>query len=78
MRRVTFVVEDDEPVFLIRGRDILAPEAVQAYMNLCKVLCLDEQAGEVDKAIDEIVEWQEANPNLVKDPDHAHVNVGDM
>jgi hypothetical protein len=42
MRRVTFVVEDDEPVFLIRGRDILAVEAVQAYMNLCKVSGLYE------------------------------------
>lgn len=61
------------PVFVIKAKDLLAPEAVAAYRDLCIIYGLREQAAEVNKAIEEIAAWQEANVDVVKLPDHTHV-----
>lgn len=57
----------DEPVFLLRGKDLLVPQAIRMYANRCK------QAGCDPKHIDaclvraaEIEQWQKENPTLVK------------
>ena len=61
------------PVFVIKAQDKLAVRAVEAYRQLCLQLGLDEQAGQVELALDEIKEWRQANPTRVKLPDHRHV-----
>lgn len=61
------------PVFVIKAKDALAPEAVGAYRDLCLKYGLDSQAAEVRKALSEISAWQLANEDRVKLPDHEHV-----
>jgi hypothetical protein len=63
------------PVFTIKAKDNLAVKAVDAYRALCVEAGLTEQAGEVVKAIGEIIEWRLAHSALCKDPDHEHVAV---
>lgn len=61
------------PVFIIKGRDALAPEAVAAYRDLCLKYRLDAQAAQVQLALDEIEAWQAAYPDDLRLPNHAHV-----
>ena len=63
----------DMPVFVIKAKDPLAVEAVEAYWGLCVGHGLTEQADQVQLAIDEIRAWQAANEDNVKLPDHIHV-----
>lgn len=66
---------EDMPTFTIKGKDILALPVIKNYMQMCIVLRLHDQANEVRDAIREIHEWQDANRDLVKVPDHKHVPV---
>jgi hypothetical protein len=63
-------VPDDEPVFIIRGKDLSAPWAVRGYASHA----LDAGATDVfaqgcAKRADEIEKWQSENKSLVKTPD---------
>lgn len=64
---------DPMPVFVIKGKDRIAPGAVEAYRDLCIEHDLREQAGEVWRAAEEIRRWQERHPDQVRLPDHEHV-----
>lgn len=68
-------VADPMPVFVIKGKDSLAPAAVMAYADLCVSAGLEDQASEVESAFLEITEWQRLHPEAVKTPDHKHVPV---
>lgn len=61
------------PVFIIKGKDQLAPAAVDAYHDLCVEYGINDQARQVFAAGQEIRAWQEAHPDQVKLPDHQHV-----
>lgn len=65
--------DDPMPVFVVKGKDRLAPSAVDAYFTLCLAQGLGTQAAEVADAAREIREWQSRHPELVKIPDHKHV-----
>jgi hypothetical protein len=65
--------DDPMPVFVIKGKDQLAPDAVAAYQNACVKHGLSEQAKQASLALDEIARWQTRHPELVKAPDHKHV-----
>lgn len=57
---------DNEPVFLIRGRDMLAVSALIVY---ARKLEERDRADEADAAFDaamEMSEWQRDNPEKVK------------
>lgn len=60
---------DDEPVFVIRGQDILAPQAVAHYAALARKLGLEHFAQEVEARAVELMRWQAANASRVKVPD---------
>lgn len=66
---------DPMPVFVIKAKDRLAPEAVTAYGDLCAAEGLVSQLSQVDAALAEIRAWQRRHPDLVKMPDHPHVPV---
>lgn len=66
---------DNMPVFVIKAKDRLAIDAIIDYRGLCTAHGLDEQAGQVQLAIDEIAVWQDSNRHLVQLPDHQHVPV---
>lgn len=65
--------DDPMPVFVIKAKDKLALRTLEAYTTLCVQLGLDEQAREVDKAYEEMRQWQERNRDRIKFPDHPHV-----
>lgn len=65
--------DDPMPFFVIKAKDRLALDAVRAYRNLCAAAGLDDQAFEVDEAINEIRAWQRRHPDEVRLPDHPHV-----
>jgi hypothetical protein len=69
---------DPAPVFVLRGRDELAPVIVHQYRELCDEAGLPDQAHQVGLALDEIIEWQDRHPDLVGLPTHLHtpVNAG--
>jgi hypothetical protein len=64
------------PVFTIKAKDRLAQAAIRAYHDLCRQHGLNEQAAQVWHALDEVVDWQAANPDRVTLPDHRHVPAG--
>lgn len=67
---------DPMPVFTIKAQDQLAVVAVEHYRHLCEINGLTDQAAEVEKAIDEIEQWQHRHTDRVKRPDHQHMPVG--
>lgn len=62
-------LHDDEPVFIIRAQDILAPQAVAAYAALARKLGLEHFAQDVEAHAVELMQWQAANASRVKVPD---------
>jgi hypothetical protein len=64
------------PVFVIKARDALAIPTLCAYQRECVDHGLVEQADEVAKAITEVRNWQRANIDLTKLPDHLHRTAG--
>lgn len=61
------------PVFVIKAKDALAVDAIEAYRRDCIRHGLTEQAQEVNLALEEIKAWRRAHPDEVKLPDHKHV-----
>lgn len=61
-----------EPVFIIRAKDLLAPEALAAYVRACERA--DEMVepihtADVREEFKLFVEWRIANPDQIKVPD---------
>lgn len=64
---------DPMPVFVLKGKDALAPGIIDAYRRECIRHGLDDQAEQVASAFREMADWQARNWTLVKLPDHPHV-----
>lgn len=64
---------DPMPVFVLKGKDALAPFLVLTYQRECYRYGLEEQARQVQLAYEEMAAWQRRNPDRVKLPDHPHV-----
>jgi hypothetical protein len=65
--------DDPMPVFTLKAKDELAVGIVAAYQTACRARGLHRQADEVQKAIEELVDWRARHTDLVKLPDHEHV-----
>lgn len=61
-------IPDDEPVFILRAKDILATAALQVYLDLIED---PEHAAAVQKRIDAFDNFAEAHPTRIKQPDTA-------
>jgi hypothetical protein len=66
----------DEPVFLLRGQDGVAAEAVSFYVRqvLFRLECVapppsEQFVGDVSEAYQAFKRWQIENPDRVKTPD---------
>lgn len=66
------VVAADVPVFVLKGTDLIAPQAVEHYHEMCHSYGLFAQQEEVGKALEEMRDWQDRNRDRVKLPDHKH------
>jgi hypothetical protein len=61
------------PVFILKAKDNLSDQIVQAYVNLCYNSGLPEQGEQAQLALDEIRQWRAENPDKCKFPDHTHI-----
>lgn len=59
----------DEPLFIIRAQDKLAPAAIRAYARLLREKKLTKAALAVGKYAKEVEAWQKAHKERVKLPD---------
>lgn len=59
-------IPDDEPIFILRAKDMLAPHVIQYYQNLCAT---NEHKAAIDSRIHDFNQFQRDNPDRVKMPD---------
>ena len=69
---------DIMPEFTIKAKDVLGPDAVAAYGELCEQAGFLHTRNEVVKALEEFHDWQTNHRPLVKAPDHKHVSAGSL
>lgn len=73
-------IPEDEPLFLLRGQDALAPQAIEAYASLVRATAsgktdataaqkLHDVADECQNVAAAMQVWQAGNPDRVKLPD---------
>jgi hypothetical protein len=63
-------IPEDEPVFLLRGKDKLVPRLLEYYEMMCKAQGANEgQQESVIRAAEEIRRWQGEHYDSVKLPD---------
>jgi hypothetical protein len=61
---------EGEPVFILRGQDLLALAAIDEYGGVCDEAGVeDDHLIAVAEVYNSFVDWQSANPNLVSLPD---------
>ena len=68
-QRIGEILNDDEPFFLIRAQDRLAPAVVLMYAVAAKNQGLLELSQAVGAVAVEFAAWQAAHPDMVKNPD---------
>lgn len=68
------VKPDPMPRFVLLGKDKHTPETILAYAHACDRAGNHAQHDEAVKAYYEMLEWQQRNPDKVKEPDHKHVD----
>lgn len=59
------VIPDDEPVFILRARDVHAATALQHYMDACLV---DGHKSVVRKRISHFVDFAISHPDRMREP----------
>jgi len=63
-------IPDDEPVFILRARDMTAVDVLMFYLSRAKTEdCLIEHLHAVQKRIDQFKEFANKNPFRMKKPD---------
>lgn len=63
---------DDEPVFILCGRDILAPEGVALWIARAKAAGVDpRKIKSAIAGLDRMQAWQLEHPERVKTPDFS-------
>lgn len=61
---------DDEPLFILRGNDKLAPDMVRSWAAWADVhRCPSEKVAEARRLATAMEAWQQDNPHLAKWPD---------
>lgn len=59
----------DEPVFLIRGRDVTAPTAIREWAAVAREHGADAAAADAEAWAAEVEAWQQSHHDRVKVPD---------
>jgi len=63
-------IPEDEPTFIVRAQDSIAPEVPVFYRSRCKVYGVgDSILDTVDEAENAIKIWRSQNASKVKNPD---------
>ena len=64
-------IPDDEPVFILRAKDVHAAAALHAYLSAITAVTEPAHVIEVQRRIDAFDAFAAAHPDLVKQPDTA-------
>lgn len=64
-RETGSVIPDDEPVIILRARDLHAVEALKFYMSLCDV---NEHAEAVESRVNDFQKFAADNPERMREP----------
>lgn len=59
----------EEPLFILRGRDILAPSVISTYESMADLLVSQEMANQVNLHLERFTVWQAKYPAFKKYPD---------
>lgn len=69
-------IPPDEPVFILRGQDVLAPRAIRAYADELEresvrrnSISLERMAEECHVVADQMLHWQNENAHRTRLPD---------
>lgn len=63
-------IPEDEPVIVFRARDQHLPELLTAYWEMCQRGGSPQRhLALIDAATETVLDWQDANPDLVRVPD---------
>lgn len=63
-------IPDDEPIFILRGQDMLTATGIRGYVSNCRLAGVKDTSyleRTLNRA-DEISDWQDANRDRVKLP----------
>lgn len=62
-------ISEDEPIFVFRARDIHLPDVLDLYHTICKNSGSPERHLElINESMQQIMDWQNANPDKVRIP----------
>lgn len=62
-------IGEDEPIVIFRARDVLLPEVLAFYHHKCwQAQSPDKHLNLVRNSLDQIIDWQKANPGEVRVP----------
>jgi hypothetical protein len=65
-------IGEDEPVVIFRARDVILPEVLAFYHHKCwQVQSPDKHLNLVRNSMDQVIDWQKANPKEVQVPRSA-------
>ena len=67
-RQSGHAIPDDEPVFLLRARDILALSVLEHYLEVAEH-CDQEHLDAIQKRIDQFEAFANKHPDRMKEPD---------
>lgn len=63
-------VPDDEPVFVLRAKDVLSYGAIMNYQSMAvSRRCPEEFIGGLDNVLETFAEWADTNADKMKVPD---------
>jgi hypothetical protein len=63
-------IPDDEPIFILRGKDKLAFQTIMNYQSMAvSRRCPEAFIGDLDKVLERFEEWQDQHSELMKLPD---------
>lgn len=65
-------IPEDEPVFVIRGKDAAAPMAISHYADAAVMVgASDEFVDEVRRAVETVCAWQADHLDRIRAPDNT-------
>lgn len=63
------LVPEDEPLFLLRAKDIVSIPTLRAYLDMCVSRhCNTEHLYDINTIIKKFADWQEKNKDKMKIP----------
>lgn len=68
--KVLLDIPDHEPIFILRGKDVLAYQTILNYQNMAVTRrCSERFINDLDKCLEQFDEWADTHPEQMKIPD---------